>query len=388
MNILMMASSVRVGLTFHLAKLSLGLKNKGLKVVVVYSGMEQQRGLKEQLLNADISLYAIPTIDIISLRKLKINASKLAQIIIREDINIIHTQGLGHLINAYFGSRASSRNPPLIMTVHSHFHGSKFSRLYLLLESILLNLLSDLVLAVSEMTRKDLVRSGLYRRKVLVVHNALDLKSFDLSLEGEAPLNAKRILDGDMHWYPIIIWMGSQLIQRKGLIYFLKSIKNVKKRFPNVRCFVTGTGPLLEKMKKTVLSYGLENNVIFTGYIRYESMLNILKRSNVAVITSLAETFCHAIIEPLAARKPIITTLVGVAPEIMKYGVGLTVPKKDPTALANAIIYLLNNPKKAEEMGLRGRRVVEQMFSIEKIGTRLIKAYKLSLISNRLIQDF
>jgi len=382
MNILMMASSKRIGLTYHLTQLSLALKQSGHNVIVVASSGEQQRGLKKLLENADIPLFILPTIDTISLKMLKFNALQLSRIIDKKDIDVIHANGLAHLFYAYFGRRMSSRKPALVMTVHSYFHGEPYARIYLIIECVLLNLFTDLVLPVSSMTSNELTKSGLPSRKIMVVYNGLNLKTFDESLMKKVSSSRIQTIINEISGKPIVISMGSQLVPRKGHVYLLKAIKYVKDEYSNIRCVITGTGPLLGKLKKMAYSLGIADNVIFTGYLRYEDMLQILKLANVAIITSLSETFCHAIIEPLAAKKPIITTPVGVAPEVIKYNVGLIVPKKDSKALANAIVYLFDNPEKANEMGLKGRKVCEMMFSIEKIVNMLEKAYILALANS------
>jgi glycosyltransferase involved in cell wall biosynthesis len=209
----------------------------------------------------------------------------------------------------------------------------------------------------------------------MVVYNGLNLETFDKAIMKVDYSRIQNIIN-EISGKPTIISMGSQLVPRKGHAYLLKAIKYVKHKYPNIRCVITGTGPLLERLKKMASSLQIEHNVIFTGYLRYEDMLQILKLADVAAITSLSETFCHAIIEPLAAKKPIVTTPVGVALELIPYGIGFIVPKKDARSLSKAIIQLISNPKQANEMGVRGRLLVERFFSLEAIIRNLQKAYE------------
>jgi glycosyltransferase involved in cell wall biosynthesis len=375
MNILMMASSTRIGLTYHLTELSLGLKRFGHNIVVVSSGGEQQKGLEKLLTDANIPIFTLPRIDTITVR-MKSNAFQLRKIIDSEQIDIIHANGLTHLFNASCGKKISSRKPASVMSVHAYFQWTPFSPAYLIAENVLLNVFADLVLPVSNMVGEKLVKSGLSHRKIMVVHNALNLNSFDkLLMENDY----SKIYDTitEISEKPVIMSIG-QLLPHKGHVFLLKAIGLVKSEYPNIRCVVTGTGPLKNKLQKVASSLGIESNVIFTGYLRYEHVLQILKRADIGVVTSLSETFCHAMIEPLAAGRPIITTPVGIAPEIMKYDVGLTVPKRDPKALASAIIWLLEHPNDAKKMGHEGRKVVERMFSMDVTVRNLVKAYELA----------
>ena len=348
MNILMMASSDRIGLTYHLTELSLGLKQAGHNILVITSGGEQQKGLEELLGDAGIPVFVIPTIDSIMSRK-KSDVVKLGRILDKERIDIIHANGLSHLFNAHCGKKLSNRKPALVMSVHSYSHGEPYAKPYLIAESVLLNLLADVVLPVSTVVSQELVKSGMCSTKINMVHNALNLKSFDKLLTKGDHLKIQYTVN-EILGKPTVISMGS-LVPRKGHVHLLKAIEYVKNEYPNIRCVVTGTGPLESRLKKLVSSLRIENNVLFTSYLRYEGLLQILKLADIAVVTSLSETFCHALIEPMAAEKPIVTTPVGVAPEIMKYNVGLLVPKKDPRALANAITWLFRHPESAQAMG-------------------------------------
>jgi len=82
----------------------------------------------------------------------------------------------------------------------------------------------------------------------------------------------------------------------------------------------------------------------------------------------------------MAARKAIVATDVGGVSEAVMDGVnGYLVPPRDPTSLAKAILRLINDPDKAREMGLKGRRLVEQRFSMDVITRKLNDVYELAL---------
>lgn len=82
----------------------------------------------------------------------------------------------------------------------------------------------------------------------------------------------------------------------------------------------------------------------------------------------------------MAARKPIVATNVGGVSEAVINGVnGYLVPPRDPASLAKAILKLINNPETARKMGARGRRLVEQRFSMNVITRKLNDVYELAL---------
>jgi glycosyltransferase involved in cell wall biosynthesis len=120
--------------------------------------------------------------------------------------------------------------------------------------------------------------------------------------------------------------------------------------------------------------------VIFTG-----------TRKDIAEMLSLMDVFAlpsHtreglgiAIIEAMAAERPVVATDIGGIPEAVNHGeTGLLVPPGDPEALSKAIIELLQNPKKAEEMGEKGRARVKEKFTTKKMLSEIENVYQ-SLVS-------
>ena len=68
----------------------------------------------------------------------------------------------------------------------------------------------------------------------------------------------------------------------------------------------------------------------------------------------------------MAAGVPIVATDVGIIREVLiDKENGLIVPPKDAEALAKSIKFMLKNPEKAREMGIKGKKAVEEKFTIE-----------------------
>ena len=73
-----------------------------------------------------------------------------------------------------------------------------------------------------------------------------------------------------------------------------------------------------------------------------------------------------AVLEAYAAGVPVVATPVGGVPSsVIEDETGKLVQPRDANALGGAILWMLNHPEKAREMGLRGRRRVEKQFTLE-----------------------
>ena len=91
----------------------------------------------------------------------------------------------------------------------------------------------------------------------------------------------------------------------------------------------------------------------------------MLHALDVVVSPSLSEGFSNAILEAMAAGKPVIATRVGGSPEQIIDGVtGLLVPPQDAGAIAQALLTLLRSPGLRREMGTAAQRHVQENFSV------------------------
>jgi glycosyltransferase involved in cell wall biosynthesis len=85
----------------------------------------------------------------------------------------------------------------------------------------------------------------------------------------------------------------------------------------------------------------------------------------------------NAVLEAMAAGKPVVATRVGGVPEVVDDGVtGLLVPPRDPDALADAVVRLLRDPNRMRRMGQAGLERVRRHFSVEQMVRRTEALYE------------
>jgi glycosyltransferase involved in cell wall biosynthesis len=156
----------------------------------------------------------------------------------------------------------------------------------------------------------------------------------------------------------------------KGLKYLLESIKIVKKDIADVKLIIGGKGNLLEYYKSLAESLGIKDNVEFHGFIPDENIVDYYNSCSLFVLPSISsaqEGFGIVALEAMACEKPVITTnIVGVAPDLVETQTGLVIPKKDPEAIANAIITILNG-NIPQDMGKRARKLVEERYTWKRV---------------------
>jgi glycosyltransferase involved in cell wall biosynthesis len=214
----------------------------------------------------------------------------------------------------------------------------------------------------ADAVKNYLIESGVTARKITTVYNGLDLQRLS-----PAETNRQKILhefglpvDEKMRFVTIVANLRSAV---KNHQMFLRAARKVKEKIKNVNFIVVGEGELIANTKALASELGLEKDTFFTG--RCTKVAELLSVSDVGVLSSESEGFSNSILEYMAAAKPVVATAVGGASEaIIENETGFLIAANDDAAMANRLIELLENPGKAKAMGIRGRKIVEERFSV------------------------
>jgi glycosyltransferase involved in cell wall biosynthesis len=108
-----------------------------------------------------------------------------------------------------------------------------------------------------------------------------------------------------------------------------------------------------------------------------ENMPTVFSNVHVVCLPSYyREGVPKVLIEAAACERSIVTTDMPGCREIVQDGEnGLLVPPKDPDALADALRELIDSPERRRSMGARGRQIVKDEFSIEKVVRETMEVY-------------
>lgn len=200
--------------------------------------------------------------------------------------------------------------------------------------------------------------------RIVVINNGLDLEHFNNS--GDT-LTLKKAIGIPSNVQ--VVGIVARLEPLKGHDMFLKAAKKIIGSLPQTHFLVVGDGierKNLEQMCKELL---IEKNVHFVGIIKY--VPQIVQLFDVGVLSSRRETFSNAILEYMAASKPVVATNVGGTAEIVIDGeTGYLVSSGDHEALSDALIKLLRDRNLAKKMGEAGRERVKEKFTIQNMINR------------------
>ena len=223
---------------------------------------------------------------------------------------------------------------------------------------------STAVHCVSDDILQQVVQLGVPRDKVKVIRPAVDPAYFVPSSRKKKPKTLTIITTGSLIW-------------RKGYEYAMLSIFEVIKAGIDASFQIIGSGPELQRVRYTINDLGLENSVKLLGNLLPDDVLNHLQEADVFLLSSLSEGISNAVLEAMSCGLPVVTTDCGGMREAVTDGVeGFVVPIRDPSAMAEKIKILAQNPALRLEMGQNGRERIIRDFNLNDQINEFIELYQ------------
>lgn len=369
------------GPSLHVIHLSSGLVDHGFETRLVVGTTDRHEGDFHDLAQAkgvDVSIFpelgrAIrPFNDLQALLR-------LYRLMRRERPAIVHT----HTAKAGAIGRTAAlmaRVPVVVHTYHGHVLSGYFNPLTsLFFRGVERSLApaSDVLLTVSESVKTDLVRLGVAgSARVRVLPLGLDLAP----LAGPLPRGGLRAEAGwasDMR----VVGVVGRLVPIKDLDTFINAAVLVGAMVDDVRFAVVGDGEQRERLEARARSV-LGDRIHFFGWRKDPAV--VFGDLDLVVNTSLNEGTPVALIEALAAGRPVIATDVGGTPDLLEGGrFGILVPAQSPEQIARAIRTALDSPEAADRVAAVGRAAVLRRYSVARLLDDMAALYRGLLQHNR-----
>jgi len=294
------------------------------------------------------------------------------KLINQQNIDVVNVQTIYHLIIAFISSRFLFRRKKVKILYTMHYTFFRSPAIVKFFVSCIINFFADLAIFVANNPINKLTNYGLLENKVRVIHNGIDIKLFDHIISHKLNSTYRFLEDSP----GIIISYCASLIPRKGHKYLIRAVSKVSRVYPNIKLIFTSDGPLKKELITLTKIIGISEKVYFLGRVSYEELYMLLNITDIYVFPSLSELFPYAILEAMAANKPIIATDVGgISEAIIHEWSGILVPSGSSEALCKAIIDLIKKPEKANKLGKNARELIEQKFEVNHIANQYISLY-------------
>lgn len=295
----------------------------------------------------------------------------------RFDIVHVHTP-----VAAALGRIAAwaARVPVIIYTAHGfYFHermASWLRRLMIWIEWCLCHF-CDLVLTQSNEDAQTAINEHICsNEKVIWIGNGVNTNQFGKNTAYEDIRSNLGLSSDDK----VIGYVG-RIVNEKGVVELITAMKYVIEAVPEAKLVMVGDtldSDRDKNIKVAIRNLLSENNlsshVIFTGF--REDIPAVMNMIDLFVLPSYREGMPRSVLEAMASGKPVVATNIrGSREEVVPDVTGLLVPPGDVKALAGAIIKILENPMRIQQMGAAGEQRARISFDENMVLVRQKKAY-------------
>lgn len=229
--------------------------------------------------------------------------------------------------------------------------------------------LADGVIVVAEEMKQRLLKNGIINKNIAVVPNTSNLDIFDKFKNNRPDPNF------------ITMYYAGGINEHRGLNIVVEGLSKIK--LPdNFRFWIIGKGKYQPELEKMVKNLGLQKFVIFYGWKSHEEVLQLLLKSDIAVIPHLRNehtdnTSPNKIFHYMLAAKPVISSDCKYLKNIIdETNAGITYTNDSNLDFANKLSYMLKRREDWDNYGKNGFKAVVNKYNWEKTSKPLISLYE------------
>jgi phosphatidylinositol alpha-1,6-mannosyltransferase len=232
---------------------------------------------------------------------------------------------------------------------------------------------ADRIIANSDFTREELLKLGVPRDRIAIIHPGVDLERFHPGL----PTKDLRARLGITDEQKLVLCVG-RLSRRKGFDQVVKSLPRLAERGLNVHCVVIGIGEDRGYLADLAREHSVFDRVHLLGHVEPAELSRWFNAADVFAMPNRAidgdnEGFGMVFLEAAACGKPVVAGLDGgTGAAVIDGETGFRVPGADLPAVSSALQRLLSNPGLALAMGAAALRRAQKECSWERVAQRTI----------------
>lgn len=174
-----------------------------------------------------------------------------------------------------------------------------------------------------------------------------------------------------------------RLVEKKGIMYLLEAVRQLRETGRPVRLSVVGEGPCRPRLAAYIAQHGLGPVVQLHGALTQPEVKALYQVADVFVLPCTVtgngdrDGLPNVLMEALAVGLPVISTAVSAIPELIRDGeTGLLIPEKSAAGILDALERLGKDPRLCRELARNGREKLEQAFSIEVSTNQLVGLFR------------
>ena len=229
----------------------------------------------------------------------------------------------------------------------------------------------DIFMPISERWRKELLRLGCPEEKIIVHHMGVELDKFTFLPRGTRDDQAINVLT------------IARFVEKKGVEYGIRAVAKVLSSCPDIHYVIIGDGPLRDNIQKLIRDLKLEGKIELVGWKSQDEIVALMREADILLAPSVTsvdgdqEGIPVVLMEALAQGLPVLSTQHSGIPELVRDGEsGYLVPERDVDALSDKLLVLSNERDRWQDMGMAGRKYIEEEFNIYSLNSSLVRTYE------------
>ncbi len=291
------------------------------------------------------------------------------------DIIHIHTPFVAH----YLGLRLSRELCiPSIETYHTFFEEYLYNYIPLLPKNWLKALARkvsvrqcnkvDHVIVPSTAMQQVLHNYGV-KTNTTILPTGIEVEAFG---QGDgASFRRKYNIDADR---PVLVNV-SRIAHEKNIDFLIRMLTHVWQDIPDILLIIAGDGPAKRHLQRLAINLGLENNIMFIGYLdRKAELYDCYCSADVFVFSSRTETQGLVLLEAMALGIPVISTAIMGTKDILQDNPGALIAEDDEVKFACKVTRLLSNDLQRKSLGAQAREAAQQ-WSADVMADRMQNLY-------------
>jgi len=250
--------------------------------------------------------------------------------------------------------------PHVMYTAHGFhfFTGAPISYwlIYFPMEKIMAKW-TDYLITINE---EDFNRANNFKvRKAIHYIAGIGVETNKFALKNEIEVQREKRIELQLKEDDFVILCVAELNNNKNQRQLIEAIYKINEKYKNVKCLLVGTGEDEQSIQEFIDQLKLEKIVHLLGFRR--DIQELLAASDVVTLLSKREGLPKALLEALAASKPVVATNVRGNRDLVVDGDnGYLVPVSDIEATANAFIKILEDPIRRKKMGKTSKEIVKK----------------------------
>jgi len=312
--------------------------------------------------------YLVLSMDVVSSTK------HLSRLVREEKLDLIHASFI--VPSGFSGAIVKkSTGIPLVITVHGNADFYEVPKmLHPMLRYAANN--ADGLVAVGHELKRNLIKE-LGDFDIKVIPNGVDVDRYQPDIAERDKIRKRYGIPLDS---PLLLSI-SRLVKRKNIDLVLRAVPRLVERMPDFRFLLVGEGPEEQRLRDLTRELGVEDVVIFTGFVSEEEKTRIYLSSDAFIQLSSREGLSISLLESKAAGLPaIVSDSKGTREPVRDNESGRLVSDPwDTIEVAEAVLDLLSDPKTARRLGKNAKMEAIENYSLDTMTRRYIDIYREAL---------